>query len=82
MILELNEFILEKINSNNLKSRDFIEYVLENSDYKLHFKIKDIKGQLSKENVYSQLSLDKLYNDNEENIKRAYIKDNKLYLDF
>lgn len=82
MIIKLNDKMCNKINNGEVKAKDFIEYILENCDYKLHFKIKDIKGNLTKENVYSQLSINKLYNDNEENVKKAYLKDNNLYLEF
>ena len=40
-----------------------------------------IKGDLTKENVYSQLSLKQLYNDEEQNVKKAYLKNNMLVLD-
>lgn len=70
MIIKLNDEMWNRINNKEVKARDFIEYILENCDYKLHFKIKDIKGNLTKENVYSQLSINKLYNDNEENVKK------------
>lgn len=82
MIIKLNDEMWTKINNAEIKASDIVKYILENSDYKLHFKIKDIKGALTKENVYSQLSINKLYNDNEENVKKAYLKDNKLYLEF
>lgn len=82
MIIKLNDEMCNKINNEEIKARDFIEYILGNCDYKLHFKIKDIKGNLTKENVYSQLSINKLYNDNEENVKKAYLKNNELYLEF
>ena len=82
MIIKLNDEMLDKINNEEAKARDFIKYILENCNFKLHFKIKDIKGGLTKENVYSQLSINKLYNDNEENVKKAYLKDNNLYLEF
>ena len=82
MIIKLNDEMLAKINNEEVKARDFIEYILENCNYKLHFKLKDIKGDLTKENVYSQLSINKLYNDNEENVKKAYLKDDNLYLEF
>lgn len=82
MIIKLNDEMLSKINNEEVKARDFIEYILENCNYKLHFKLKDIKGDLTKENVYSQLSISQLYNDNEENVKKAYLKNNDLYLEF
>ena len=81
MEILINKELLEKIQNGNITSRHMIEYVLSNCDYKLHFKIKDIKGELTKENVYNQLSLEKLYNDKEQNVKRAYIKDNKIILE-
>ena len=82
MIIKLNDEMWTKINNAEVKAKDFIEYILENCDYKLHFKIKDIKGDLTKENVYNQLSINKLYNDKEENVKKAYLKNNDLYLEF
>ena len=82
MEITINQELLEKLKSGNITYKDIIEYVLSNCDYKLHFKIKDIKGELTKENVYNQLSLEKLYNDKEQNIKNAYIKDNKIILEF
>lgn len=82
MEITINQELLEKVKSGNITGRDIVEYVLSNCDYKLHFKVRDIKGDLTKENVYSQLSLEKLYNDKEENIKNAYIKDNKIVLEF
>ena len=82
MEIAINQELLEKVKSGNITGRYIVEYVLSNCDYKLHFKIRDIKGDLTKENVYSQLSLEKLYNDKEENIKNAYIKDNKIILEF
>ena len=80
MEIELSNEMWQKINSGNVKAKDFVEYVLENTF--LHFKIKDIKGDLTKENVYSQLSLKQLYNDEEQNVKKAYLKDNMLVLEF
>lgn len=80
-ILLDNEF-LEKVKSGDVKAKEVVEYILSNCDYRLHFKIKDIKGELTKDNVYNQLSISKLYNDDEQNIKRAYIKDNKIILEF
>lgn len=80
MKIELDKNILELIDKNSLTCKDLIKYVLQNTS--LHFKIKDIKGDLTKENVYSQLSLNKLYNDNDENIKFAYIDNNILVLRF
>ena len=82
MEIAINQELLEKVKSGNITGRDIVEYILSNCDYKLHFKVRDIKGDLTKENVYSQLSLEKLYNDKEENIKNAYIKDNKIVLEF
>lgn len=82
MEILINQELLEKVKSGNITGRYIVEYVLSNCDYRLHFKIKDIKGELTKENVYSQLSLEKLYNDKEENVKNAYIKDNKIVLEF
>ena len=82
MIIKLDNEMWTKINNAEIKAKDIVKYILENCDYKLHFKIKDIKGALTKENVYSQLSINKLYNDNEENVKKAYLKDNNLYLEF
>lgn len=82
MEILVNQELLEKVKSGNITGSYIIEYILSNCDYKLHFKIKDIKGELTKENVYSQLSLGKLYNDKEENVKKAYIKDNKIILEF
>ena len=82
MEIAINQELLEKVKSGKITGRDIVEYVLSNCDYRLHFKIKDIKGELTKENVYNQLSLEKLYNDKEENIKNAYIKDNKIILEF
>ena len=80
-ILLDNEF-LEKIEREEVVIKEVIEYILSNCDYKLHFKIKDIKGELTKENVYNQLSISKLYNDKEQNVKLAYVKDNKIILEF
>ena len=80
MIIKLNEEIYENILNGNLKAKDLIKYVLENST--LHFKIKDIKGELTKENVYNQLSLERLYNDNEKRVRKAYLKNNDLVLEF
>ena len=80
MEIELSNEMWQKINSGNVKAKDFVEYVLENTF--LHFKIRDIKGSLTKENVYSQLSLKQIYNDKEENVKKAYLKDNMLVLEF
>jgi hypothetical protein len=71
----------ENIINNNLKAKDLIKIILESKHY-LHFKISDIKGALTKENVYNQLSISKIYNDKEQPIKRAYIKDNYLFLEF
>lgn len=82
MKIAINQELLEKVKSGNITGRDIVEYILSNCDYKLHFKVRDIKGDLTKENVYSQLSLEKLYNDKEENVKNAYIKDNKIVLEF
>ena len=82
MEIAINQELLEKVKSGNITGRYIVEYVLSNCDYKLHFKVRDIKGDLTKENVYSQLSLEKLYNDKEENVKNAYIKDNKIVLEF
>lgn len=82
MEIAINQELLEKVKSGNITGRYIVEYVLSNCDYRLHFKVRDIKGDLTKENVYSQLSLEKLYNDKEENIKNAYIKDNKIVLEF
>lgn len=82
MIINLNDKMWDKINNGNIKVKDFIAYILENSNYKIHFKIKDIKGALIKENVYNQLSISQLYNDKEENVKKAYLKNNNLYLEF
>jgi hypothetical protein len=80
MELELSNELWDKINNGNVKARDIVEYVLENTF--LHFKIKDIKGNLTKENVFSQLSLSQIYNDDEKNIKKAYLKNNMLVLEF
>ena len=80
MELKLSNEIWQKINNGNIKAKDIVEYVLENTF--LHFKIRDIKGSLTKENVYSQLSLKQIYNDKEENVKKAYLKDNMLVLEF
>lgn len=82
MEIAINQELLEKVKSGIITGRDIVEYVLSNCDYRLHFKVRDIKGDLTKENVYNQLSLEKLYNDKEENIKNAYIKDNKIVLEF
>lgn len=82
MEIVINQELLEKVKSGNITGRYIVEYVLSNCDYRLHFKVRDIKGDLTKENVYSQLSLEKLYNDKEQNIKNAYIKDNKIVLEF
>lgn len=82
MEIAINQELLEKVKSGNITGRYIVEYVLSNCDYRLHFKVRDIKGDLTKENVYSQLSLEKLYNDKEENVKNAYIKDNKIVLEF
>ena len=82
MEILLNEEIMEKVNNNNLKAHDIISYILQHSNFKLHFKVKDIKGDLIKENVYSQLSINQLYNDEEKNVKKAYIKDNVIILEF
>ena len=71
----------ENVINNNLKAKDLIKIILESKHY-LHFKVNDIKGDLTKENVYSQLSISKIYNDKEQPIKRAYIKDNYLFLEF
>lgn len=80
MEIELSNEIWQKINDGNIKARDIVEYILENTF--LHFKIRDIKGDLTKENVYNQLSISKIYNDEEKNIKKAYLKDNMLVLEF
>ena len=72
---------LNGININNLRAKDLIKIILESGHY-LHFKIKDIKGDLTKENVYNQLSINKIYNDKEQPIKNAYIKENYLFLEF
>lgn len=80
MELKLNNEIMEKVKNGNVKANDIVRYILENTF--LHFKIKDIKGNLTKENVYSQLSINKIYNDKEKNIKKAYIKNNILVLEF
>lgn len=82
MEILVNQELLEKVKSGNITGRYIVEYVLSNCDYRLHFKIKDIKGELTKENVYSQLSISNLYNDKEQNVKLAYIKDNKIILEF
>jgi hypothetical protein len=83
MIIELNDEIWEKINTGYLKARDLVEYILSNCDYRLHFRLCDIKSkELTKENIYNELSIDKLYNDDNKNVKKAYLKDNKLYLEF
>lgn len=68
MEIKITDELLE-----NGKSKDFIKYILNNCNYKLHFKLKDIKGELTKENVYNQLSINKLYNDDDQNIKSAKI---------
>lgn len=68
MEIKISDELLE-----NGKSKDFIKYILNNCNYKLHFKLKDIKGELTKENVYNQLSINKLYNDDDQNIKSAKI---------
>ena len=72
---------LNGININNLRAKDLIKIILESEHY-LHFKVNDIKGDLTKENVYSQLSINKIYNDKDQPIKNAYIKDNYLFLEF
>ena len=73
--------LAENIINDNLKARDLIKIILESGNY-LHFKVKDIKGDLTKENVYNQLSISQIYNDNEEPIKKAYVLNNTLYLEF
>ena len=80
MKIELSNEMWQKINNGDVKAKDFVEYVLQNTF--LHFKIKDIKGALTRENVYSQLSLNQIYNDEEQNIKKAYIEDDMLVLEF
>ena len=80
MRIELSNEMWQKINDGNIKAKDVVKYILENTF--LHFKIKDIKGDLTKENVYNQLSISQIYNDDEQNIKKAYLKDNMLVLEF
>ena len=75
------EITLNDININDLRAKDLVKIILESKHY-LHFKIKDIKGELTKENVYNQLSINKIYNDKGEPIKSAFIKDNVLFLEF
>lgn len=77
MKIKLNKNILEK---GMLQANELVEFLLQNTD--LHFKIKDLNGELTRENVYNQLSLNKLYNDKDENIKKAYIKNDFLVLEF
>lgn len=72
---------LDNVNINDLRAKELIKIILESNNY-LHFKINDIKGDLTKENVYNQLSINKIYNDKEQPIKSAFIKDNMLYLEF
>jgi len=90
MILNLNDEMMEKINNYDLKMKDMIKFLLnywtENKDLTkcLNFKMKDIEGDLTKENVHNQLSITQLYNDNNKNIKNATIdRENKtLILEF
>lgn len=79
--IKLSNETLEKIEKGHLPAKDIIEIILTSGNF-LHFKIKDIKGDLTKENVYNQLAIDKIYNDDEKNIKKAYIKGENLILEF
>lgn len=80
MKIVLNDEMIKAIKKGNVKAYDLVKFVLQNTF--LHFKVQDIKGNLTRENVYSQLSLNKIYNDEEKNIKKAYIKNNVLVLEF
>ena len=73
MNIKINQELENKINSGYLKAKDMVGYLLSNCDMELHFKIKDIKGELTKDNVNSQLSINKLYNDNEKPIKKLIL---------
>ena len=42
MEIELSDEMWQKINNGNVKAKDFVKYVLENTF--LHFKIKDLQG--------------------------------------
>lgn len=72
---------LDNVNTNYLRAKELIKIILE-SKYYLHFKINDIKGELTKENVYNQLSINKIYNDKGQPIRSAFIKNNYLFLEF
>jgi hypothetical protein len=79
MNIKINQELENKINSGYLKAKDMVGYLLSNCDMELHFKIKDIKGELTEENVNSQLSISQLYNDDEKNIKKLLIDlENKI----
>ena len=78
--IQLDDNIIERQKNNTLRAKDLIKFILEHSY--LHFKVKDVKGNLEKENVYNSLSIDKLYNDDNKNVKQAYIKNDTLYLIF
>ena len=70
--LKLSEELKNKINNGGLQARDVVKFVLENTS--LHFRLIDIKArQLTKENVYNELSLDKIYNDENEHIRKASV---------
>lgn len=79
MNIKINQELENKINSGYVSTKNMIGYLLSNCDMQLHFKIKDIKGELTKENVNSQISISQLYNEDEKPIKELLIDmNNKL----
>lgn len=79
MNIKINKELENKINKGYVKAKDIVGYLLSNCDMQLHFKITDIKGPLIKENVNNQLSINKLYNDDEKTIKKLSIDlENKI----
>lgn len=73
MNIKINKELENKINSGYLSAKDMVAYLLSNCERQLHFKITDIKGNLTKENVNGQLSISQLYNDDKKPIKNAII---------
>lgn len=83
MYIKLNDDMMNKIYNNNLKAKDVVGYVLANCEYKLAFNNEKIKGELTRDNVTSQLALCDLYDvDTGKHVKQAYIHNNYIVLSF
>lgn len=83
MYIKLNDDMMNKIYNNNLKAKDVVGYVLANCECKLTFNIEKINGELTRDNINSQLALCDLYDvETGKCVKQAYIYNNYIVLNF